>query len=66
MFPEFTNTKISNNHVTSRLIPFVACHLLMMTLKPPTPLPLCSLKSLKFRNYGKAPYIFSSYCQSPR
>ena len=56
MFPEFTNTKISNNHVTSRLIPFVACHLLMMTLKPPTPLP----------NYGKAPYIFSSYCQSPR
>ena len=50
---------------TSTLTPFVACHPHMMTLKSPSSSPICSSKSLKFHNYGKAPYLVSSYCQSP-
>ena len=37
----------------------------MMTLKPPTPSPICSSKILIFRNYGKASHLFCSSCQSP-
>ena len=62
---EFTNTKISNNH--ELLQPSSPLWLVIpkMTLKPPATLPICSSKSLKFCNYCKAPYIVSSYCQSP-
>ena len=49
MFLEFTKTNISNN--PSTLISFVACLPHMMTLKPPSPSPICSSKTLKFRNY---------------
>ena len=42
---------------------FVAYHPHMMTLKLSSTSPICSSKSLKFRNYGKAPYIFSPYIQ---
>ena len=51
MFLEFTNTKIINNHVTSNPHPLYG---------------LDSSKSLKFRNYGEAPCIFSSYCKFPQ
>ena len=44
---------------------FAGCHPNMMTLKPPSSSPICSSKSLKSHNYGKALYIVSSYCQSP-
>ena len=37
----------------------------MMTLKPPTPSPICSSKILIFRYYGKASHIFCSSCQTP-
>ena len=52
--------------VTLTLIYFVACHPHIMSLKPPSSSVICSSKSLKYSNYSKAPYIVSSYQQSPR
>ena len=62
---EFTNIKLTNNH--DLLQPSSSLWLVIpkMTLKTPSFSPICSSKSLKFCNYGKAPYIVSSYCQSP-
>ena len=61
---EFTNTKISNNHKLLQSSSFCGCQPHMMTLKPRSSSPISSSKFLKFRNYGKAPYIVSSYCHS--
>ena len=65
MFLEFTNTKISNNPKLTTLIPFVDFHAHMMTLKPCSSQPICSSNSLKYSNYGKAPYIVSYYPGKP-
>ena len=62
---EFTNIKISNNHELLQPSSPLWLVISKMVLKPPSSSPICSSKSLKPCNYGKAPYIVSSYCQSP-
>ena len=65
MWLEFTNTKISNNHELPQPSSPLWLVITKMTLKPLYSSPICSSKSLKFSNYGKAPYTVSSYCHSP-
>ena len=62
---EFTNIKLSNNR--ELLQPSSSLWLVIpkMALKAPSSSPICPSKFLKFCNYGKAPYIVSSYYQSP-
>ena len=46
------------SEVIPTLIPFVACHPHMITLKLPSISHIGSSKLLKYTNYGKTPYSF--------
>ena len=60
-----TKIKISNNHELFQPSSPLWLVIPKMTLKSPFSPPICSSKSLKFCDYGKAPYKVSSYSQSP-
>ena len=65
MFLEFTNTKVStNNKLHQPSSSFRIVTPCMMTLKSPSSSSICSSKSLKYSNYGKATYITFYYNQS--
>ena len=55
MYLEFRNTKVSNNLELLQPSPPLWLVIPKMALKPPSSSPICSSKSLKFCNYGKAP-----------